>query len=494
MSESGYKKALKEVQGNILKPFNKDHQRLLFFRFDVPDKAGNWLAELTSSEPSRDDTKMILPSTEKVMETAARIDSGEGVRQTWLHISLSYMGLTKLGRIPPFSAKIYQGLEELPINPAPGTEDPTEDPFKIGMQNRRRDLGDEYDSHPKNWKKLYRGKPEDPKDLDEGRYQHTEVDAVFIVASDLHDDVLGNSQRLKNSARRNGAFFLGEEIGKMIYENGEVIEHFGFRDGLSDPLIQGVDKKKINNRTVYPDVFEYYNFVLTGMEALDEKYKWANNGSFLVFRKLVQDVYEFWNFMNNQYPGRAANADELAAKFFGRRKDGTPLVPNANQLKSPNDFLYKNDPLGEYTPKFSHIRKCNPRDENSGGLQETNFHRILRRGITYGDRWRPGVEADRKKKRGLLFICYQRDIVEQFEYIQKRWMNMSSFPQSQLDVEKPGPDPIAGMHHVRNGQVTLKVEGRPSQKIPIAQWVKTVGGGYYFSPSISALKKLKRRQ
>lgn len=479
--------ALEDVQGNILRAFNKEHQWLLFFRFKDLDRVRNWLSTLASSELGEEGEIMVMPSTRKVIETLKLTD--KKVKQTWLHIGLSYTGIKKLDLEPPPSAGIYKDVGDRPDNLKPDTDDP----FKIGMQNRNRHLNDNYESHPSKWKELYRGLPENPDDLDDGRYLHSNMDAVFLVASDTREGAQKYCEKLKEASPLNGALFLDKEIGRMMYENGGMVEHFGFRDGLSQPLIEGIDDEEIIKRRVYVDALPYHHFVLTGLEALGDRYRWANNGSFFVFRKLQQDVPGFWDFMQNQYRGRAHDAEELAAKFFGRNKDGTPLVQNPDTVgESKNDFLYSDDHFGEDIPKFSHIRKCNPRDSNALGLQETNRHRILRRGIPYGKHWSRGIEEDGNEVRGLLFICYQRDITEQFEYIQQNWANMSSFPQSPSDFEKPGPDPIAGLHYGRNGPVTMKYQDKPSEKISSAQWVKTTGGGYFFSPSISALRELKK--
>jgi deferrochelatase/peroxidase EfeB len=73
--------------------------------------------------------------------------------------------------------------------------------------------------------------------------------------------------------------------------------------------------------------------------------------------------------------------DELAgALVMGRHEDGTPVtVQAADGLNRPitNNFNYDDDP-GVRCPFHAHIRKANPRTE------ETREHRIARRGITYG--------------------------------------------------------------------------------------------------------------
>ena len=86
------------------------------------------------------------------------------------------------------------------------------------------------------------------------------------------------------------------------------------------------------------------------------------------------------------YPG---GPDLLAAKMVGRWADGTPLElaphkPDPRRI-SDNDFTYGDDMQGVRCPMGAHIRRMNPRD--SLGFEGTliNRHRIIRRGMPYGE-------------------------------------------------------------------------------------------------------------
>ncbi|HDR8040795.1 hypothetical protein GH884_23690 [Bacillus thuringiensis] len=53
---------------------------------------------------------------------------------------------------------------------------------------------------------------------------------------------------------------------------------------------------------------------------------WARNGSFLVFRRLQQDVATFNQFVENMAAEVGMNSDLLATKLIGRWKSGAPLI------------------------------------------------------------------------------------------------------------------------------------------------------------------------
>jgi Dyp-type peroxidase family len=200
---------------------------------------------------------------------------------------------------------------------------------------------------------------------------------------------------------------------------------------------------------------------------MGSKRTWHNNGSFLAFRKIEQDVNGLWNLLTEKYESRKTDIkpEELAAKMVGRWKSGAPLAerdfdPVSPEFSSHNDFVYlhnnsgaintQNDLEGVLTPRFSHIRVANPRDSDREGgvefprlyLKENDRHKILRRGIPYGPSWskdqdmRDAGAENAKNSRGLLFICYQRDLAVQFEYIQSKladtqnWQKMKGFHET----------------------------------------------------------------
>ena len=55
--------------------------------------------------------------------------------------------------------------------------------------------------------------------------------------------------------------------------------------------------------------------------------------------------------------------------------------------------LAPDDAAGKLVPRAAHIRKAYPRNEKTptGGEADTQTHRILRRGIPYGESFREGA-------------------------------------------------------------------------------------------------------
>src|SRR5262249_12894453 len=135
---------------------------------------------------------------------------------------------------------------------------------------------------------------------------------------------------------------------------------------------------------------------------------WMTDGSFLVFRRLRQDVLAFRRFVEQAIPlVSSAFGPSVAEEFVGallvvRWKDGSPLMitpshPNSvisSDAMAINFFQFANptlavtitdnnttrtiqgspaDPFGQRCPLTAHIRKVNPRDRttNQGGPGRT---------------------------------------------------------------------------------------------------------------------------
>ncbi|MFC4070411.1 Dyp-type peroxidase [Actinoplanes subglobosus] len=299
------------------------------------------------------------------------------------------------------------------------------------------------------------------------------------------------------------------------------IEHFGFRDGISQPSLRGrVDAATpLAARQPMPamrdgrayarpgDVLVWPGQFLFGQPTQSDSSTTrpgaprtdpalARNGSLLVYRKLAQDVAAFRGDTAAMAAALPVDAGTLRAWLVGRRPDGSPLVRDETD-PSPaeiNHFGYDNDapPIGEVRgaradadggrcPLAAHIRKVNPRDQETdqGSQENTLTMMILRRGITYG----PLYDEDPAADRGLLFLCYQTDIDRQFETLARRWANKSD--------ERPSPG-------VPNGLDMIIGRTRGPREAPLPgghvstmiDYVIPKGGAYLFTPSIPALRAL----
>jgi deferrochelatase/peroxidase EfeB len=141
-------------------------------------------------------------------------------------------------------------------------------------------------------------------------------------------------------------------------------------------------------------------------------------------------------------------------------------------------------------PHFAHIRKAHPRDSATdfGKPADTFARLILRRGIPYG----PQLVGEKKPSpklvkadRGLMFLCYNASIEDQFEFLQRRWANSASQPNPS------GFDLIIGQngrHGSRVRFIDFPASGGIVRIKVKAEWVTATGGGYFFAPSISAIR------
>ena len=224
------------------------------------------------------------------------------------------------------------------------------------------------------------------------------------------------------------------------------------------------------------------------------------DGSYMVVRELRQYVARFWQSLEDNVARIRAHdpsathvtADWLAERIVGRNIDGHLLCPSgllaADEYKQPqNAFGFAEvDPHGHGCPFGSHVRRANPRDGLARNLASApalldavNNHRILRRGRKYG-----ATATDRRiddgVDRGLLFICLNADIARQFEFIQQTWLLNKNFATLYDET-----DPLMGP----KGRFTIPEQ--PLRRIVDVQtFIQLAGGEYFFLPSLPALHYL----
>jgi len=257
------------------------------------------------------------------------------------------------------------------------------------------------------------------------------------------------------------------------------------------------------------------------------KLPWQRNGSYLVYRRLQQFVHEFWKFCQTSATALAAQSGKpitkefFASQLVGRWPSGAPLMraPTANDDDladddlSNNNFAFTNptpvvklkdgttassrfpaplpDPDGRICPFVGHIRKVNPRDDpaNPSGAGDTPRRLMLRRGIPYGPpKDRTKLFEDDGVDRGLLFMAYQAAITDQFDFVTQTWANQANSPH--VGNPPSGHDPVIGQN-AAGRFVRVPIDGNVDhdQQLTLPQnpWVLMTGGGYFFTPSISAL-------
>jgi deferrochelatase/peroxidase EfeB len=266
-------------------------------------------------------------------------------------------------------------------------------------------------------------------------------------------------------------------------------------------------------------------------------------GSFLVFRKLEQNVVGFMNAEEKSIPPMKdgdgiVNKNLAGAMMVGRFRNGNPLVTSGgftgdirDGLRISNDFDYSNDSppppsshpqYSSKCPFFAHTRITNPRADIKV-VPPTFVHsvRLTRRSIPYQDvsRFGEGKEdivilTDEELNYkppptgvglpgvGLLFMSYQAHIGKQFEFIQNNWASHGHIAGRNI-----GQDGVIGQKSdlppglpFKPAQPDLQPRKLPEQwgrdvnpaapEITFGGFIKNKGGEYFFTPAISFLQRL----
>jgi Dyp-type peroxidase family len=640
------------IQGNILGGFMKDFQAFLFFTI-APAKITPFKHWLAAMQPFIATTAEVIAFNRLFKEMRVRRQCEPTMlKVTWLNIAFSFNGIQKL---------------------ANGTDldtDFTDKAFTDGLTTRSKDgiLGDpssnnqtSEEGHPANW--VIGGTTDN-------------VDVVILIASDDKTELCEANPLSTVSQILHGSTAFPGGVnnfaqGNVKVQHGENLpadkklaghEHFGFLDGVSQPGVRGrlssdqrdvlTIRQNANNRDqgkpgqelIWPGEFVFGypqgpsnpggdpdpTFASPGSISTAGP-DWADDGSFLVFRRLRQDVGLFHKFLKDTattlgvptpppllkapppgVPVGNTAADVVGARCVGRWRSGAPIErtvhPNISgdplkndqdnpfmavddcannnfefqdatdpfpfsSLANPFDCVDQIDPedagkkpfqtagkddTGAVCPFTGHIRKAYPRNDKplvdaNGKLptlmrddnkvtdkegkeivtneNDTQTHRLLRRGIPWGEAsnsspGNPSRDARDNRPttkalgegRGLLFLAYQTSIVDQFEFVIQNWVNNPDFKElkSPAPTDPPTPifkaktqvgghDPIIGQnnkpgeHRVRDFTITFQ-DGTGARKVTRVStkdgagngldWVIPTGGEHFFAPSIEALGKL----
>jgi Dyp-type peroxidase family len=414
-----------DLQGNILCGYGRRYPHGLFLLLRVEDRirALSWLEHQVSQVTSA------LPWNEPPAAT--------------LNVAFSFSGLRALG--------VPDGvLAEFP------------EEFRQGMAARFTRLGDTGASHPDRWMAQLR-----------------QIDLLVTVSAQDAAVRDARSEALRAEAPAAGlavACLLATDVPSSEEEP------FGFRDGLSQPAIldprAGPWRRTSSDPPVAPGEF-VLGYEDEGGTVAQAPPRLGFNGSYMVVRRLEQDVEGFSGFLAAEAGPDEERQEWLAAKIVGRWRDGTPLAlcPDApspdrhGDLGWLNDFSYAFDSDGFACPIGAHIRRTNPRDSLDRDWRFSNRHRIIRRGMPYATNGDAG-------ERGLMFACYQASIERQFEFVQSQWC---------VDGNALGlgsdPDFIAG-----GPEGKMTIQGRPPRFVPMRSFVTNRGGEYLFAPGIGGLR------
>lgn len=401
----------------------------------------------------------------------------------------------------------FQGLAALGVSTRTLREMP--DPFIDGMAARARMLGDDFagGGWRAKWDEVWQ--PSHPDPACDPKKPHILV--TLNARAGARGAMEAVTQEIEAVARECGVTVLPghnrpgaaparyQDMAALLTKEGKPkpTEHFGFVDGISDPVFEGQytfgDEalEAAGNGAV--DGEGHWRPLATGEFLLgypDEAQErsgpvtpipFFKNGTFIAYRKLHENVKSWRDFINKAAADfqKAAKIDSfddaralLTAKMIGRWPDGVPLskaptfethkkfreeiaalpdTPEGRRAKRRAfiDFRFADDPKGLACPLTSHIRRANTRDSLDpravlpdpamrAGSVLNNRRRILRRGLPYGVY---DENAPNEGEHGVLMLVVCADLFRQFEFVQQQWMNYG------LDA-RAGSDacPIVGNH------------------------------------------------
>ncbi|KAF8804040.1 Dyp-type peroxidase, partial [Phlegmacium glaucopus] len=399
-----------------------------------------------------------------------------------VNIAFSHKGFAKLG------------IDDSSLSPGGAT-----DPFLIGQeQDAIKNLGDP--------------KKSDGTTPDWDDHFLQDIHGLILISGESHSTIE------KKKAEIDHIFKVGtplSSIKEIITIRGDVRpgaesahEHFGFLDGISNPVINGFDTViQPGPNPVDPGVVVTGH---TGDPALATRAPWAVDGSFLVFRWLFQQVPEFDKFLkahplakdgNGKVLTPAEGSDLLGARIVGRWKSGAPIDLSpfkddpalAADPARINNFRFAGEISSQLRCPFAaHVRKTNPRDDLEvppSPIKPISVQprRIMRRGVQFGPEVTAAEDASGKTQhsRGLLFTCYQTSITNGFQFLQQTWADNKNFPPFTGKPFPAGLDPLIG----QGIRVTAGLDpNNESGDTTLDTFIIPKGGEYFFSPGLNGLK------
>lgn len=453
---------LEDIQGNILRPYRHHVASHVFVRFSEAAAARAWVGRL-------------------VPRVTRATPWGSGAKPATLNLAFTAGGLRALG-VPARSLVAF----------------PEE--FLAGMAQRAAVLGDSGGGAPPNWEQPH--------------WTAGGVHAMVAIHAASTDEVQATFAEIDPAGTPGVSVLFRDDACRLAANK----EHFGFTDGFGQPMldVDGAGRQFPGQGT--PDGHGGWRPVALGEFLLGhpdeegqlppaaEPRELTDNGTFLVYRKLEQDVFGFRAWSTAQAARLGWDAARVGASIVGRWPDGSPLElrphgPDAHfgeRRTANNNFTYGGDPVGLACPLGAHIRRANPRDGlgfHAGAIkhllgfrpeQLVSRHRMIRRGITFGPPLPEGAEADDGQPRGLLFIAAMASVARQFEFVQSQWLGSGNI--FHLGDDR---DVLTGQH---DATAKMTVQGSPPRFLSrIPTLVTLRGGDYFFLPGIGGLAWLARQ-
>ena len=446
---------LHDIQDNVVTPILMRYGRHIFLKFTDGARARAWLRNMARRVNSRE------------QERAIRFT---------VNVGFTYPGLTALG------------LSQASLLSFP-------EAFRMGPRARAGAVGDVGPHAPEHW---------------EGGLGGVDIHAMVWIRTNSDEDREQAARILRGEMAASGGVEIQfiQDTAALAHENGigSEGEHFGFVDPISQPPIEGADSPVYPGDGVLEEDGSWRSLkpgeFLLGYEdeAGPEGTQVPNppelrlNGTYIVFRKLYQDVAAFRRYLRTAAKSLYGADDDyhqglVGAKMMGRWPSGCPvdLSPEHDDLaiaadvQRRNNFTYAGDDEGLRCPLGAHLRRSNPRATPLKRSTAVRRHRLIRRGVEYGPHLAEGALQDDGVDRGLAQLFVQADIERQFEFVQKEWMKGGEF----IGLDPHEQDPINGV----GGEVSQMLV--PGAKRPflfdLPTFVTVKGSEYLFVPGLRAL-------
>jgi deferrochelatase/peroxidase EfeB len=267
-----------------------DIQHILLTR--VPALTGRY--EFLSFRDGAGGCAWVSAIKEKI-HSAASMQAGVDEDKRWVTVAFTWNGLRALG------------LDQVSLASFP-------EEFRQGMVARAQVLGDIGSNAPTHWV---------------GGLANPDLHAIVILfARNEAERDQCVSEHEKLIARCPGVEVFSVLDLQAIPPFGYAHDHFGYRDRLSQPVIEGAGEEptpgsgaplKAGEFNIgYPD--EY------GVIADSPRPEiLARNGSYMAYRRLEEHVGRFRDFLR-QHGETAGEQELIAAKLMGRWRSGAPLV------------------------------------------------------------------------------------------------------------------------------------------------------------------------
>ena len=508
---------LHDIQGNIVKGYGRygyPKARYVFYTIKEQSKARKFISELLEL------TTTSVAWGQSGPDHSAPVEKPPATT----NIAFTFAGLKAIG-VP------QKSLQSFPTA------------FAMGMPARKDLLRDDGKSAPLYWDPVWRSdKPVHMWLSINAQNEDALCERYKTICTLLAHSEGGIEQLHGHKGQDNKLLAYQDASARYIDGKPSPKEHFGYVDGISEPFFKGTgapaEKALGAGKLTGEDPatlagwqpLETGEFILGHPDEASEYPKaplpplLSKNGTFMVYRKLHQNVTAFKQYLEQVGPDFPGGKEALAAKFAGRWRNGAPVTTFAteqeaneyiNQLQQAKKaaentddkiaqerylilkqklvaFNYDDDLSGSRCPVGAHLRRANPRGSLEFGEKDAyntpgalvNRRRILRRGLPYGEVKDP---AQDEGEHGIIFMALNADIERQFEFVQQQWMIYGN--DFKLSNDK---DVILGNVAKDDGRMMIEGDSNtpPFFCAQIPRMVETRGGDYFFIPSVTALRML----